>query len=103
MICIVTMVVIKMVTLLVLLRMIAQKKKMFPEHVSQSRLQSYTIRWCHNPSVFARANTLLNNHLVNVFDQLPTLSDRLGTRGCSVHSALNGCLFHWPSLNVTTL
>ncbi len=70
-----------------------------PARVSEQRLQSYTIRWCHNPSVFARANTPSNSHSANGYDRLSTTLNGLKT----VNSALNGCLFHWPSLNVTTV
>lgn len=67
--------------------------------VSEQRLQSYTIRWCHNPS----ANTPSNSHSSNGYDRLSTASNGLKTHECLVHSALNGCLFHWSSLNAIML
>lgn len=74
---------------------------MLSQHRSQSRLQSYTIGQCHNPSVTARANAQLNSHLANVHYQLQSLSDRLKICGCSVNSALNWSFFtglSWMSL-----
>lgn len=78
-------------------------EKMLSQLKSFRRLQHFTIRCCHNPSVTASANTPSNRHSAKGYYCLSTTPNRLKTHGYSVNSVLRGCVFHYPLLNVITL